>query len=105
MGMHAGIDDRIDDQGGYGDVHASSNDQVLRIQKFGMGVEGISVLPNRLRFAYPAELDLMARLAGFVPEIRWRDWERREFTAHSDDLIAVYRKAGDGPIADPGTAS
>ena len=73
------------------------NEQVLRIQKFGMGVEGITVLPNRLRFVYPAELDLMARLAGLEREIRWRDWEQHEFTATSDNLIAVYRKVGDGP--------
>lgn len=76
----------------------SPNDQVLRIQKFGMGVEGITVLPNRLRFTYPSELDLIARLAGFDVEVRWRDWERHRFTATSDNLVAVYRKVADGPF-------
>ncbi len=76
----------------------SPNEQLLRIQKFGMGVDGITVLPNRLRFIYPAELDLMARLAGLELEVRWRDWEQHRFTPTSDNLIAVYRKVADGPV-------
>ena len=76
----------------------SPNSQVLRIQKFGMGLAGITVLPNRLRFAYPAELDLMARLAGLEPEVRWRDWEQHAFSESSDNLIVVYRKVADGPF-------
>ncbi len=70
----------------------SPNDQVLRIQKVGLADGRFELLPNRLRFVYPSELDLMARLAGLERESRWSDWERRAFTTDSSYLVAVYRK-------------
>lgn len=54
---------------------------------------GIRLLPVRLRFAYPAELDLMARLAGLEVEARWGSYEREPFTAESVFRVAVYRKS------------
>lgn len=43
------------------------------------------------RYIWPAELDLMAQLAGFELESRWADWDRREFTADSRSHVSVYR--------------
>ncbi|WP_432397612.1 class I SAM-dependent DNA methyltransferase [Pseudarthrobacter sp. L19] len=43
------------------------------------------------RYIWPAELDLMARLAGFESESRWADWDRSEFTADSRSHVSVYR--------------
>lgn len=43
------------------------------------------------RYIWPAELDLMARLAGFELESRWADWDRSEFTAASRSHVSVYR--------------
>lgn len=43
------------------------------------------------RYIWPAELDLMARLAGFKLESRWADWDRSEFTADSRSHVSVYR--------------
>ncbi len=43
------------------------------------------------RYIWPAELDLMARLAGFVLESRHADWSGAEFTADSDSHVSVYR--------------
>jgi len=47
------------------------------------------------RYVWPAELDLMARLAGFELESRHADWMGSEFTAESDSHVSVYRLAGD----------
>jgi SAM-dependent methyltransferase len=50
------------------------------------------------RYAWPAELDLMARLAGMALEHRWGDWDRSPFTAVSTKHISVWRKVADGPF-------
>ena len=44
------------------------------------------------RYAWPAELDLMARLAGMSLVHRWADWDRSPFTSDSDKHISVWRK-------------
>jgi SAM-dependent methyltransferase len=43
------------------------------------------------RYIWPAELDLMARLAGFELESRHADWSGAEFTADSPSHVSVYR--------------
>jgi SAM-dependent methyltransferase len=43
------------------------------------------------RYIWPAELDLMARLAGFELESRHADWAGGEFTAESRHHVSVYR--------------
>ncbi len=43
------------------------------------------------RFIWPAELDLMAQLAGFELESRHADWLGTEFTAESRSHVSVYR--------------
>lgn len=43
------------------------------------------------RYLWPAELDLMARLAGFELETRDADWAGTEFTAESRSHVSVYR--------------
>ena len=45
------------------------------------------------RYVWPAELDLMARLAGFELESRHADWSGADFTATSDSHVSVYRLA------------
>lgn len=44
-----------------------------------------------LRYIWPAELDLMAQLAGFDLESRHADWSGSEFTAESRSHVSVYR--------------
>lgn len=46
---------------------------------------------SRHRYAWPAELDLMARLAALTLHERWSDWKRTPFTADSTDHISVWR--------------
>ncbi len=44
------------------------------------------------RYAWPAELDLMARLAGMRLRERWGGWRREPFTADSDRHVSVWEK-------------
>lgn len=48
------------------------------------------------RYAWPAELDLMARLAGLALEARWGGWRREPFTGLSESHVSVWRKPGPG---------
>jgi len=43
------------------------------------------------RYIWPAELDLMAQLAGFELETRHADWDGTAFTAESRSHVSVYR--------------
>ncbi len=54
---------------------------------------GVRLLPANHRYVWPAELDLMARLAGLHLEDRFEDWSRRPFTDSSRTYVAVYRAA------------
>lgn len=45
------------------------------------------------RSVSPAELDLMARLAGMELRERWADWDRSPFTAESRKHVSVWEKA------------
>jgi SAM-dependent methyltransferase len=49
------------------------------------------VLRSPHRYIWPAELDLMAQLAGFELETRHADWAGAEFTAESPSHVSVYR--------------
>ncbi len=44
------------------------------------------------RYIWPAELDLMAQLAGLELESRQADWAGTEFTAESRSHVSVYRR-------------
>jgi SAM-dependent methyltransferase len=44
------------------------------------------------RYIWPAELDLMAQLAGFDLESRHADWSGADFTADSRSHVSVYRR-------------
>jgi len=46
------------------------------------------------RYAWPAELDLMARLAGLRLRDRWADWDRSAFTSESAKHVSVWVKPG-----------
>ncbi|MFG2534185.1 class I SAM-dependent DNA methyltransferase [Streptomyces sp. NPDC048511] len=44
------------------------------------------------RYVWPAELDLMARLAGLRLRERWEDWDRSPFTNESGRHVSVWEK-------------
>lgn len=47
---------------------------------------------SRFRYIWPAECDLMARLAGLELEQRVADWDGRRFTSDSESHVSVWRK-------------
>ena len=49
------------------------------------------------RYAWPAEYDLMAQLAGMTPGERWADWHRTPVTTDSRSHVSVWRKPLHGP--------
>ncbi|WP_233601008.1 MULTISPECIES: class I SAM-dependent methyltransferase [Micromonospora] len=58
---------------------------------FGEGTEA-RLFRSPHRYIWPAELDLMAQLAGFELESRHADWSGGEFTADSRSHVSVYRR-------------
>lgn len=58
--------------------------------RFGEGREA-HLFRSPHRYIWPAELDLMAQLAGFELESRHADWTGAGFTAESPSHVSVYR--------------
>jgi SAM-dependent methyltransferase len=54
------------------------------------GTVELSSLP--FRYVWPAELDLMARLAGMRLRERWGGWKREPFTHESTKHVSVWEK-------------
>ena len=85
------------DQVGFAEVRieAARHDpvhQVIECQRIHIDTSGTSLTPFIYRYAWPQEIDLMAKLAGFTREHRWGDWQGGEFTAHSPMHVSLYRK-------------
>jgi SAM-dependent methyltransferase len=52
----------------------------------------VEAFPVEFRYAWPAELDLMARVAGLRLRDRWAGWRREPFTSLSRGHVSVYEK-------------
>lgn len=74
-------------------------EQTMRTNKVFLDAGGVRVFPANHRYAWPAELDLMARLAGLSLAQRWEDWTRRPYGDHSRAHVSVYRRGPDRPEA------
>ena len=68
------------------------------------GALEVNAIP--FRYVWPAELDLMARLAGMTLRERWSGWKREPFTAESTKHVSVWEKTDSARVArvTPGTA-
>jgi SAM-dependent methyltransferase len=64
--------------------------QLLEETHVTLSSAGIKLNPVVTRYAWPSELDLMARLAGMRLEERWGGWQCEPFTADSRNCISVY---------------
>lgn len=51
---------------------------------------GVRLYPIVCRYAWPSELDLMARIAGLRRHDRWAGWNREPFVAASRSHVSVY---------------
>lgn len=67
--------------------------QQVSSQHLMVSEQGIRLFPVRLRYVWPAEFDLMARLAGMRLKHRWDNWEKAAFSADSGKHISVYGHA------------
>jgi hypothetical protein len=52
--------------------------------------EGVRLFPIVCRYAWPSELDLMARIAGLRLKDRYSGWNREPFTSTSSMHVSVY---------------
>jgi SAM-dependent methyltransferase len=69
--------------------------QRVDFQNVLLTADGARLLPGSVRYAWPAELDLMARLAGLRLRERWGGWGREPYTGSTSGLyVAVYEHAG-----------
>lgn len=64
--------------------------QQIVSQHIALGENGVRLYPVRIRYAWPSEMDLMARLGGLVLRQRWGGWDRSAFTADSSRHISLY---------------
>lgn len=64
--------------------------QMLDESHVSLSQRGVTVSPIVCRYAWPAELDLMARIAGLRLKDRWGGWNREPFTAASDMHVSEY---------------
>jgi SAM-dependent methyltransferase len=66
-------------------------DQMMRTTQAVLSNGSVRLYPANHRYAWPAELDLMAQLAGMAREVRWEDWRGSPFTGESRTHVTVYR--------------
>ena len=73
-------------------IHDLAN-QRIDAQLIQVTGEGVRMFPVQLRYAWPSELDLMARLAGLQLRERWSGWDRAPFTSASTSHVSLYERA------------
>jgi len=64
--------------------------QLLEENHITISNKGAQLSPIVTRYAWPSELDLMARIAGLRLRERWVNWNREPITASSNNCISVY---------------
>jgi SAM-dependent methyltransferase len=64
--------------------------QLLEETHVNISSTGIQLNPIVTRYAWPAELDLMARIAGLHLKERWGGWNQEPFTCTSSNCVSVY---------------
>ncbi|MEL6829490.1 MAG: class I SAM-dependent methyltransferase [Pseudomonadota bacterium] len=66
--------------------------QVIDMQRVRIQGSDITLKPLPMRYAWPAEIDLMAKLGGLELEHRWGGWNREPFSKDSNMHVSLYRK-------------
>ena len=77
-------------------IEASRHDPVgqrVSSQNVVLGGAGATFYPVEIRYAWPSELDLMARIAGLGLRDRFGGWRREPFGASSSKHVSVYGAA------------
>lgn len=64
--------------------------QMLEESHVSLSQAGVRLNPVVQRYAWPSELDLMARIAGLRLKGRWGGWDREPFNSDSSAHVSVY---------------
>ena len=64
-----------------------------------VGTDRVGRFDSPYRYVWPAELDLMARIAGMRLRERWADWDRSPFTSESRKHISVWERPPDAYVS------
>ena len=64
--------------------------QIIDESHISISDRGVHLNPVVQRYAWPSELDLMARIAGLRLRERWAGWNREPFTSASSNVVSVY---------------
>ena len=64
--------------------------QMIEESHVSLSPAGVRLNPLVQRYAWPGELDLMARIAGLRLKERWAGWNREPFTSTSGNCVSVY---------------
>lgn len=75
------------------DKHDPSTQQILE-QHLHFCQGRVDLYPAFLRYIWPSEMDLMARLAGMTLVERSSGWNHEPFNARSGNNVSVYRRNG-----------
>ena len=67
-------------------------EQTLVSHHYQVGDADVGASSQPFRYVWPAELDLMARIAGMRLRHRWSDWHRSPFTDDSTQHVSVWEK-------------
>jgi SAM-dependent methyltransferase len=65
-------------------------EQRIQSSRVVLGDQGVKVYPYTVRYAYPAELDVMAMLAGMRLSERYGDYDRQPFRPTSAGHVSIY---------------
>jgi hypothetical protein len=69
--------------------------QMIDESHVSLSLAGVRLNPVVQRYAWPSELDLMARIAGLRRKERWGGWNREPFDSNSNVHISVYGRKAD----------
>ena len=64
--------------------------QMIEESHVSLSSAGVRLNPVVQRYAWPSELDLMARIAGLSLKSRWGGWNREPFNSNSSAHVSVY---------------
>jgi SAM-dependent methyltransferase len=74
------------------DEYTDFTNQVLYSHHYWIDNGELRTFSAPFRWVWPAELDLMARLAGMTLRERWAGWNREPFSDESDSHVSVWQK-------------
>lgn len=66
--------------------------QTLNYQRIRITEKGTELKPLPMRYVWPSELDLMARLAGLAPVAHWGGWHKQPLSPSSDMYVVLYER-------------